>query len=233
MSQENLEIPRRLIDAYNRGDIPSFLEPLDPEVEWIPIMAALEGRVYRGREDVRRWFEDIARDWEYSSRATRSTVTSATKSLSSAAGVLAVAPAGSSWRTSRPRGSTRSRAARPSGCGPSQTEARPSKPWGCRSKTLTPTPEACGILRGRCRRRTWRSCGGGATLGPGRTSLISRPASTMRSRSISRTLKARSVASTEDATTSSTLAGPMAARAARTRFNCVSSFSVSRSPQAV
>jgi ketosteroid isomerase-like protein len=65
MSEETLEIPRRLIDAYNRGDIPSFLELLDPDVEWIPIMAALEGRVYRGREDVRRWLEDIARDWEY------------------------------------------------------------------------------------------------------------------------------------------------------------------------
>jgi ketosteroid isomerase-like protein len=65
MSQENLEVPRRLIDAYSRGDIPSFLEELDPDVEWIPIMAALEGRVYRGRERVRQWLEDIARDWEY------------------------------------------------------------------------------------------------------------------------------------------------------------------------
>ena len=39
------------------------------------------------------------------------------------------------------------------------TRPKPSKPSGCRSKTLTPTPEPCGILRGRCRRRTWRSCG--------------------------------------------------------------------------
>jgi ketosteroid isomerase-like protein len=65
MSQENLEVPRRLIDAYNRGDIPSFLQLLDADVEWIPIMAALEGRVYRGREGVRQWLEDLARDWEY------------------------------------------------------------------------------------------------------------------------------------------------------------------------
>ena len=33
--------------------------------------------------------------------------------------------------------------------------AKASKPSGCRRKTLAPTPEACGILRGRCRRRTW------------------------------------------------------------------------------
>jgi uncharacterized protein len=65
MSQENLEVPRRLIDAYNRGDVPAFLELLDPDVEWIPIMAMLEGRVYRGREDVLRWLEELARDWEY------------------------------------------------------------------------------------------------------------------------------------------------------------------------
>jgi ketosteroid isomerase-like protein len=65
MSQENLEIPRRLIEAYGRGDIPAFLELLHPEVEWIPIMAALEGRVYRGREGVRRWLEELGRHWEY------------------------------------------------------------------------------------------------------------------------------------------------------------------------
>ena len=65
MSEENLDIPRRLIDAYNRGDIPSFLDYLDPDVEWIPIMAALEGRVYRGHAGVRRWLDDLATDWEY------------------------------------------------------------------------------------------------------------------------------------------------------------------------
>jgi ketosteroid isomerase-like protein len=65
MSQENIEIPRRIMDAYNRGDIASFLEHLDPDVEWIPILATLEGRVYRGRAGVRRWLEELARDWEY------------------------------------------------------------------------------------------------------------------------------------------------------------------------
>jgi uncharacterized protein len=63
--QDNAEIPRRLIDAYNRGDIPAFLELLHPDVEWIPIMAALEGRVYRGRESVRSWVEDLRNDWQY------------------------------------------------------------------------------------------------------------------------------------------------------------------------
>jgi ketosteroid isomerase-like protein len=65
MSEENLEIPRRLIDAYNRRDIPVFMALLHPDVEWIPIMAALEGRVYRGHDGVRRWLDDLAEDWEY------------------------------------------------------------------------------------------------------------------------------------------------------------------------
>ena len=51
MSERNLDIPRRLIDAYNRGDIPSFLDCLDPEVEWIPIMAALEDEEYHDLGD--------------------------------------------------------------------------------------------------------------------------------------------------------------------------------------
>jgi ketosteroid isomerase-like protein len=64
-TQENLDVPRRLIEAYARGDIPSFLDGLHPDVEWIPIRAVLEGRVYRGRAGVLRWLEELARDWEY------------------------------------------------------------------------------------------------------------------------------------------------------------------------
>jgi ketosteroid isomerase-like protein len=65
MSQENVEIARQHHDAFNRRDIPAFLAALDPDVEWIPIMAALEGHVYRGHEAVQRWIEDLFRDWEF------------------------------------------------------------------------------------------------------------------------------------------------------------------------
>ncbi len=65
MSQKDFEIPRRLIDAYNRRDMDAFVELLDPNVEWIPIMAALEGRVYCGHEGVRAWIDDLDEDWEY------------------------------------------------------------------------------------------------------------------------------------------------------------------------
>jgi ketosteroid isomerase-like protein len=65
VSQENVEIVRRVFDAFNRRNIDAFLGALDPDVEWIPIMAALEGRVYRGHEGTRRWIEDLTADWEF------------------------------------------------------------------------------------------------------------------------------------------------------------------------
>jgi hypothetical protein len=40
MSQKNVEAFKRGLDAGNRRDIESFLETLDPEVEWHPGLAA-------------------------------------------------------------------------------------------------------------------------------------------------------------------------------------------------
>jgi ketosteroid isomerase-like protein len=65
MSQENVEIALALHAASNRRDVSAFLELLDPKVEWIPITAALEGRVYRGPEAVRQWWEELEADWEF------------------------------------------------------------------------------------------------------------------------------------------------------------------------
>ena len=45
MSQENVEIARGVHDAFNRRDVAALLELLDPQVEWVPILAELEGRV--------------------------------------------------------------------------------------------------------------------------------------------------------------------------------------------
>ena len=61
MSQENVEAFNRGLDAANRRDIESFLETLDPQVEWHPGLAALlegEATVYRGREEVREMLQD-------------------------------------------------------------------------------------------------------------------------------------------------------------------------------
>ena len=50
--------------AFRGEDVGPYLERIDPDVEWIPIAAALEGRVYRGHEGVVRWLEELRRDWE-------------------------------------------------------------------------------------------------------------------------------------------------------------------------
>jgi ketosteroid isomerase-like protein len=65
MSSENVEVVERIFRAFNRRDMTAFLDLLDPDVEWVPILAVLEGRVYRGHEDVQRWVEDLAPDWEF------------------------------------------------------------------------------------------------------------------------------------------------------------------------
>jgi ketosteroid isomerase-like protein len=64
MAEENVEIAQRMSDAFNARDFEGMFETLAPDVEWIPIMAVLEGRVYRGHAGVRRWIEDLGTYWE-------------------------------------------------------------------------------------------------------------------------------------------------------------------------
>ena len=62
MSKENVESFKRGTELLNRRDIESFLEMLDPEVEWHPgLVALLEGEatVYRGREEVGELLQDM------------------------------------------------------------------------------------------------------------------------------------------------------------------------------
>jgi ketosteroid isomerase-like protein len=63
MSRQNVELVRRLHQAFNRRDTETFLELLDPDVEWVPMMARLEGAVYRGRAEVERWLAGLDHDW--------------------------------------------------------------------------------------------------------------------------------------------------------------------------
>lgn len=64
--QESVDIARRSFGAFNRTvaeGVDDYYELLDAEIEWVPITALLDGRTYRGRESVRRWVDDIKRDW--------------------------------------------------------------------------------------------------------------------------------------------------------------------------
>jgi ketosteroid isomerase-like protein len=65
MSQENVGIAHRLFEAFNRtyAEGTDLYELLDPEVEWIPMSAGLEGTSHHGHGEVRQWVEEMKRDW--------------------------------------------------------------------------------------------------------------------------------------------------------------------------
>lgn len=63
MSRENVETALRVADAVNRGDVEAVLLEVDPEIEFIPQRAAVEG-AYRGHEGMRRWLADTAESYD-------------------------------------------------------------------------------------------------------------------------------------------------------------------------
>jgi ketosteroid isomerase-like protein len=64
MSQENVKIVRRSIDAFDRGDIDEALANCAPEVEWHTTGLFADERVYRGRAGIRRLWTELQLDIE-------------------------------------------------------------------------------------------------------------------------------------------------------------------------
>src|SRR5215210_6254363 len=56
MSQENVEIVRRLFDAQGT---PEFLELLDPHVVWLNYASAPQNKPYVGHEGLLKWYADF------------------------------------------------------------------------------------------------------------------------------------------------------------------------------
>lgn len=52
MSEENVEIARRVLDAWNRRDIEGFLALCDPELEFVNSPTAVEPGTRRGSDEV-------------------------------------------------------------------------------------------------------------------------------------------------------------------------------------
>jgi ketosteroid isomerase-like protein len=60
----NVEIVKRVTDAYNRSDVEAFAELTTPDFELFPwISGTIDGRRYRGREGLEEWFVDLAKTW--------------------------------------------------------------------------------------------------------------------------------------------------------------------------
>jgi ketosteroid isomerase-like protein len=59
MSQENVEVVRRLVRAFNDGEVDAILAELDPTVDWEEQPIAGVDPVYHGHDGVRRWAEAV------------------------------------------------------------------------------------------------------------------------------------------------------------------------------
>jgi ketosteroid isomerase-like protein len=65
MSQENVEVVRQLVEAFNRRDLAALTQRFDPEIVWRPGgPAAVERSVYRGRDQVAGGFAATWETWD-------------------------------------------------------------------------------------------------------------------------------------------------------------------------
>jgi ketosteroid isomerase-like protein len=58
------EITKRNLEAFNRRDTEAMIALQHPEIEFVPITAAMEGRIYRGPDETREFVRGLELDWE-------------------------------------------------------------------------------------------------------------------------------------------------------------------------
>jgi len=63
MSQENVEVFKRGVEAWNGDDLEAFLDLVDPEIEWFALM-----EVYRGHAGARQAWESFKADMQLTVR---------------------------------------------------------------------------------------------------------------------------------------------------------------------
>jgi ketosteroid isomerase-like protein len=59
MSQENVEVVRRGYEAFSRGDLDAWLEPVSEDAELHEVSDIPDSTVYRGHKGMRRWAESL------------------------------------------------------------------------------------------------------------------------------------------------------------------------------
>lgn len=64
MSEENVEIVKRSVDAVNRRDLDAYAALITPDFELIPAMTGFTGVSFRGREGFGRYLEELGDTWE-------------------------------------------------------------------------------------------------------------------------------------------------------------------------
>jgi ketosteroid isomerase-like protein len=64
MPPENIEVVKRALDAFSRGDGDAFAELTTPDLEWKTGLGAVEGEIFRGWEGVETYFDRLNSAWE-------------------------------------------------------------------------------------------------------------------------------------------------------------------------
>jgi ketosteroid isomerase-like protein len=64
MSRANVEIAKRVIDAFNRRDVDAIFACVNPDVEWFPAMSVTFGGGLRGREGIESYVREVSDTWE-------------------------------------------------------------------------------------------------------------------------------------------------------------------------
>jgi ketosteroid isomerase-like protein len=64
ISEQSVEIVKRLIDAFNDRDLDTFAGLTTPDFEWTTSMSAVEGEIFWGREGIDTYFERMREAWE-------------------------------------------------------------------------------------------------------------------------------------------------------------------------
>jgi ketosteroid isomerase-like protein len=64
VSEQNVELHRRSLEAFNRRDIEAMIARLDPSCEYHPVLSAVGQATYHGHDGLRSWFEQLDDAWE-------------------------------------------------------------------------------------------------------------------------------------------------------------------------
>ncbi len=59
VSPENLEIVKRAIDAFSKGDAAAFAALTTPDLEWTSGLGTVEGEIFRGHKGVSAYFSRL------------------------------------------------------------------------------------------------------------------------------------------------------------------------------
>ena len=64
MSEQNVQLHRRILEALNGRDLEAMIACLHPDVEYHPLLSAISVKVYNGHDGVREWFGQLDEAWE-------------------------------------------------------------------------------------------------------------------------------------------------------------------------